>query len=194
MSEAYELRASDADRDRIAELVRNAVAEGRLDFAELEDRLNRIYAAKTFADLVPATSGLPEAAEPGAGILPRPGPTEITATLGEQRLSGRWLVPPHMTLRALAGSLVLDFTDAGLPQQVTLDVQVAGGQLTLIVPDDIACEVADGPAVLGRRRNTSRATPTFGAPLIQVRGPVMLGELVIRPPRRRHWWSRRPRS
>jgi len=52
-------RASDADRDATAERLRAAHGEGRLDTAELEDRLGRCYAAKTYGDLDALVADLP---------------------------------------------------------------------------------------------------------------------------------------
>jgi Domain of unknown function (DUF1707) len=57
-----ELRASDADRERAAERLRAAAAEGRLSSEELEERLERAFAARTEGELGPLVSDLPEAA------------------------------------------------------------------------------------------------------------------------------------
>src|SRR5690606_14939839 len=57
--EPSELRASDADRERVAEVLRQAAAEGRLDLNELDERLGLVYAARTYADLAPLTRDLP---------------------------------------------------------------------------------------------------------------------------------------
>lgn len=53
------LRASDGDRERVAELLRDHCADGRLSFDELEERLERVYGARTYADLRPLTADLP---------------------------------------------------------------------------------------------------------------------------------------
>ena len=53
------LRAGDADREATAAVLRRAHEEGRLDTGELEDRLERCYAAKTVADLDPLVDDLP---------------------------------------------------------------------------------------------------------------------------------------
>jgi len=55
------VRASDAERDQAAELLRAAFAEGRLTPAELDERLAVAYAAKTRADLSDLTGDLPGA-------------------------------------------------------------------------------------------------------------------------------------
>ena len=56
-----DLRISDTDRDRAAEVLREAHAEGRISIDELDERLTSVYNAKTFADLVPVTRDLPAA-------------------------------------------------------------------------------------------------------------------------------------
>lgn len=58
-----ELRVSDSDRDRVAERLRVAAGEGRLGADELEDRLERAFAARTEAELAPLTADLPSPAQ-----------------------------------------------------------------------------------------------------------------------------------
>jgi hypothetical protein len=53
------MRASDADRERFAETLREAAGEGRLEPDELEERLEAVYAARTLADLDSLTADLP---------------------------------------------------------------------------------------------------------------------------------------
>ena len=52
-------RASDAEREEIATIVREAVGEGRLDIAEGDHRLSSIYAAKYQDELAPLVADLP---------------------------------------------------------------------------------------------------------------------------------------
>jgi hypothetical protein len=54
-----QLRASDADRERAAEVLKTGFAEGRLSKEEYDDHLNWVYAARTNADLMAVTSQLP---------------------------------------------------------------------------------------------------------------------------------------
>src|ERR1700689_5773244 len=66
------LRASDADRDRAASVLNEAMAQGRLTAEEHAERLDSIYAAKTQADLVPVLDDLPVPASAAAPV-PAPG-------------------------------------------------------------------------------------------------------------------------
>jgi len=102
------LRASDADRDRVIELLRSAVADGRLDPAEFDERLDAALAARTIDALTPLTADL--IAAPGsAGALPLPlagTPAKPAAELltinerhGSVRRDGRWALPHRLALR-----------------------------------------------------------------------------------------------
>ncbi|WP_051407517.1 DUF1707 domain-containing protein [Nocardia sp. CNY236] len=53
------LRASDADREKIIDQLRQAIAEGRLSLPEFDERLRQVYAAKTYGELTPLLSDLP---------------------------------------------------------------------------------------------------------------------------------------
>ncbi len=55
------LRASDADREQIAERLRHATAEGRLLAEELEHRLGTVFSARTYGELDAVVADLPAA-------------------------------------------------------------------------------------------------------------------------------------
>jgi uncharacterized protein DUF1707 len=66
------MRAADADRQQVAERLRAALDEGRLDLTEYDDRLQRAFLAKTYGDLDRLLADLPNATpvgpEPAAGL------------------------------------------------------------------------------------------------------------------------------
>jgi hypothetical protein len=64
------MRAADADREAVAERLRQAVSEGRLDLDEYDQRLNRAYAAKTYGELDRVLADLPG---PAPSLRPQPG-------------------------------------------------------------------------------------------------------------------------
>jgi hypothetical protein len=63
---AYDLRASDADREAAGERLRIAAHEGRLDPAELDERMTAAYAARWCSELTELT----------ADVTPPPAPPE----------------------------------------------------------------------------------------------------------------------
>jgi hypothetical protein len=54
-----DLRAADVDRQFVAERLKSALDEGRLDLHEYDERLQNVYAAKTYGDLDKVLSDLP---------------------------------------------------------------------------------------------------------------------------------------
>lgn len=67
--------AASADRERTVGVLRAGFTEGRLTQDELDDRVARAYAARTYGDLWALTADLP------AGALPYPGPLPYLAAL-----------------------------------------------------------------------------------------------------------------
>ena len=59
ISRTGHLRASDADRDQVAERLRAAATEGRIGFDELEERLSATLSARTYSDLDRVVADLP---------------------------------------------------------------------------------------------------------------------------------------
>ena len=113
-----QLRVSDDDRHKVAEILRDAAGEGRIDLDELDERLEAAYAAKTYADLVPITVDLP-AHEPSNPPVPRretlPATTSHNssfAVMGECKRQGAWLVPAPHTAFSMMGSVTLDLRSA----------------------------------------------------------------------------------
>jgi class 3 adenylate cyclase len=61
------LRVSDADRERVAGLLRDHYGAGRLSEDELSERVEAAYGARTMSELGALTADLPAAREPGPG-------------------------------------------------------------------------------------------------------------------------------
>lgn len=64
-----QLRASDQDRERAGEVLKNGYADGRVSKDEYDTLLGQVYAARTVGDLATLTSQLPGG---GAALLPVP--------------------------------------------------------------------------------------------------------------------------
>jgi hypothetical protein len=74
------LRASDADRERVATMLRDSYMEGRLDDAEFQERLEKTYVGKTLAELAVLTADLPVRTEAAASTpMPVEGPSLAVA-------------------------------------------------------------------------------------------------------------------
>ncbi|UBU14352.1 DUF1707 SHOCT-like domain-containing protein [Nonomuraea gerenzanensis] len=60
MANSPEMRASDADRDRVAAILREHTAQGRITMDEFNERLENLYQSKTYGELAKLTSDLPD--------------------------------------------------------------------------------------------------------------------------------------
>ena len=70
-----EMRAGDSDRQAVADKLKQALDEGRLDLAEYDERLQRAYAAKTYGDLKGLLDDLPAATLPERAATTEPAAT-----------------------------------------------------------------------------------------------------------------------
>jgi hypothetical protein len=137
------LRASDADRDRVIELLRSAVADGRLDSAEFDERLDAALAARTIDALTPLTADLIAApGTAGAFTLPLAAmPAKPAAELltinerhGSVRRDGRWTLPHRLALHTRWCGVMLDLTSAVRSgPELIIEMQVHGGDVELVL-------------------------------------------------------------
>ena len=144
------LRASDADRDRVIELLRAAVADGRLDPAEFGERLDAALAARTIDALAPLTADLIAApGSDGALTLPRGGtPAEPAAELltinqrhGSVRRDGRWTLPHRLALGTVWCEVMLDLTSAVRSgPELVIELRVRGGDVDLVLAPDMVVD------------------------------------------------------
>jgi hypothetical protein len=198
-SNPRDLRCSDVDRDRVAEALRQAAGDGRLMLSELEERLDAAFRARTYGELEPITADLPQGPYPVPGlavsapVAPR-SPVRSTSlarvdrvltVLGDERRAGRWEVPPRLDVTCLLGEVTLDFTEAIVRhREVAVHVAAFLGSVTIIVPDGIDVRMDLTASILGEGRQlTGPVTP--GGPIYWIRGIVVLGDVTVRPARKR---------
>ena len=107
--ERREMRISDTERDNVASILREAAGDGRLDLQELDERLDAVYAAKTYGDLEPITRDLPTtSATPAVARTDRIVGGTPTSTVGVGIMSGferkgPWVVPETFNAVAFWG-------------------------------------------------------------------------------------------
>ncbi|GKQ37731.1 DUF1707 domain-containing protein [Streptomyces sp. A012304] len=190
-----DLRASDADRERVAEVLRDALAEGRLDMAEFDERLEATYRARTYGELTPLTRDLPV---PGV-TPPRPGlslskeprggggwaerivggdgtSTWAAAVMSGFQRKGRWTVPRRFTCFAFWGGGELDLREANFADDVVVIncVAIMGG-VNVVVPPGVQVDVR-GIGVMGGFDDGETGVPGDpGAPRVVVTGFAFWG-------------------
>jgi Domain of unknown function (DUF1707)/Cell wall-active antibiotics response 4TMS YvqF len=179
------LRASDADRERVAEVLRSAAAEGRLHLDELDERLAAVYAARTYADLEPITHDLPTARTvrvPAAHTPAAPGGASGTgiAILGGFERKGRWTVASRFTAIAFCGGGEIDLREAQLTAgEVTITAFAVMGGISIIVPEE-ADVVVNGVGIMGGFDQRAGGPGVPGAPRVIVNGLAFWGGVEVR--------------
>ena len=139
-----DLRASDADRERVIALLNEAAGDGRLTLGEHSERVECAYAARTLGELAPLTADL---ALPSAQPIRLDSRRPVAGIFGRERRDGRWVVPERFMVSAVFGEVVLDLREALLQShRITVLATLLGGTLQLIVPDGIVVEMT-GTAV-----------------------------------------------
>ncbi|MEU6933073.1 DUF1707 domain-containing protein [Streptomyces sp. NPDC046385] len=185
------LRASDADRDRIADILRDALAEGRIDPEEHSDRIDAVYRAKTVGELEPLVRDLPAArsgAAPAAAPLYGPeeaeGPADnLVAVFSSTTRKGRWRVGRKTNAFALFGNVEIDLTEAIFAQRLTtINATSIFGNVEVRVPENISLR-GSGTGIFGNFEVVTLEGADPQAPLVVVNGFTVFGNVEAKPKR-----------
>ena len=118
------LRASDEDRDRVVDVLRDSLMAGRLTQDEHAERLEATFMAKTLGELEPITADL---AVPDRPVTPVPGATSaqiepaadpdasfesVVGIFGGGERKGRWRVKRRTNVMCVFGGYDFDMTEA----------------------------------------------------------------------------------
>ncbi|RLV09123.1 hypothetical protein CTZ27_09480 [Streptomyces griseocarneus] len=194
-SELPEMRASDAERERIAEVLREALAEGRLDMEEFGQRVDAAYKARTHAELEPLVRDLPATGSPSPSLAKREeggwagkigGPATSKgafAMWGGFRRWGGWTVARRFTAFTMFGGGNIDLREARFEdREVVIRCFAFFGGIGVVVPPDLDVEVR-GIGVMGGFGGSATGTGTPGSPKVRVTGLAMWGGVgVVRKP------------
>lgn len=176
-----QLRASDADRERVAELLTEAVADGRLTADEHRERIDLLYATRTRGELASLTADL--------GTGPRDVERERSAVPVEQvapqvailssclaRPTGR--VEGRIAAVGFLGNARIDLSYATLGEDgVEITAQAIIGAVDIVVPPDARVSMTGFPLV-GELSPTREPGPVDG-PRVTVRAFALLGSVTI---------------
>ncbi|MER7665212.1 MULTISPECIES: DUF1707 domain-containing protein [unclassified Streptomyces] len=186
------IRASDADRDRIADILRDALAEGRLDAEEHAERIDAAYRAKTVGELEPLVQDLPatrKGGESGAyayGPEAPAGPAEnLIAVFSSSVRKGRWRVGRRTNAFSLFGSIEIDLTEALFEQRLTvINATSLFGNVEVRVPENISLR-GSGTGFFGNFEVLTLESADPEAPVVVVNGYSVFGNVEAKPKRGR---------
>jgi hypothetical protein len=176
-----DLRASDAERDHVIDLLQRAVGQGLLDLDEFSERTDAVLNATTRSEVNAVLLDLPGL------VRDEPARTDVLVLrtmLSEVTRSGRWRVPARVLITSRLGVTRLDFTQAQLAApHVTVELAITGGVVELRVPRRATVLAADVRVTGGRV--VDRRTPPehrLAAPRFVLAGRLLAGEVrIVRP-------------
>ncbi|MEU6482256.1 DUF1707 domain-containing protein [Streptomyces sp. NPDC047017] len=189
-----ELRASDADRDRIADLLREALAEGRLTADEHAERVEGALNAKTVGELEVFIQDLPAAHQrrtgaayvpdrPADGDIPPEADENVVAVFSAATRKGRWRAGRRLHAWSVFGSVEIDLSEAIFEyQQVVIKAVSVFGDIQIRVPENVSLR-GTGGGVLGNFEVDTRDSAEGDAPVVYVDGWAVLGNVEARPKR-----------
>ncbi|MCF6522000.1 DUF1707 domain-containing protein [Streptomyces sp. JJ36] len=188
-----EVRASDADRDRVADILREALAEGRLNAEEHSERLDAVYAAKTMGELEPLVRDLPHTrpgAEPAGQRWAYAAPAQhdgsvdhaIAIFSGATR-KGRWRVGRKTFAFACFGGVDIDLTEAVFEhREIVINAMAIFGGVDVKVPENVSLR-GRGTGIFGGFEVRSHESEDAGAPVVVIKGAAVFGGVEAKPKR-----------
>jgi hypothetical protein len=190
---ATELRASDADRDRIADILRDALAEGRLTADEHAERVEGVLNAKTVGELEVFIRDLPAAHQgrttsaytaapdrPAAGAIPHEADANVVAVFSAATRRGRWRAGRRLHAYSVFGSVEIDLSEAIFEyQQVVIKAVSVFGDVQIRVPENVSLR-GTGGGVLGNFEVDTLDSADPDAPVVYVDGWAVLGNVEAR--------------
>ncbi|MFC9960461.1 DUF1707 domain-containing protein [Streptomyces nigra] len=189
---AAELRASDADRDRIADILRDALAEGRLTADEHAERVEGVLAARTVGELeafirdLPAghpRRGAPAAPLPAPGPVPADADDHVVAVFSSAVRKGRWRAGRRIHAYAVFGSVEIDLSEALFQyQHIVIRAWSVFGSVEVRVPENVSLR-GTGGGVLGAFEVDHLDAEDPDAPVVHIDGWAVLGSIEGRPRR-----------
>lgn len=190
-----DLRASDAERDRVADILREALAEGRLTADEHAERVEGVLNAKTVGELEVYIRDLPAAhgrrAAPGyapapnrpTDALPHDPDENVVAVFSSAVRKGRWRAGRRIHAYAVFGTVDIDLSEAIFEyQQIVIKAISVFGNVEVRVPENVSLR-GTGGAVLGNFEVDTVDSDDREAPVVYVDGWAVLGNVEGRPKR-----------
>lgn len=175
-------------REQVIQRLTDAYATDLLEMSVFEDRLSRAHAAADLATLDALLADLPapkSAAETALATRPRndamvPAGERVLAVFSSIERRGAWRPPRVMRVRAVLGTVELDFCDAQLDPGVTeLHVRAVFGNIEITVPPQLAV-TCEGAAIFGSFEHRSGSVPDPDRPLLRIVGSAVFGSVEVR--------------
>ncbi len=170
---------TEMERQAMVDRIQQALAEDHLEFHEIDDRLEKVYAASSTAELELAGDGLPELRQPPPPVAARHlAPASSNSIVGDVKIGGWLAVDQPINVFSGIGDVVVDLSSAAMPADgVTLALRTVVGDVKVIVPDGARVQM-ESTTVIGDRKS-SLVQPIEGGPLVRVKSFSLVGDIKV---------------
>jgi hypothetical protein len=205
---------SEEMRQRGIDVLQGLLASGKVDLDRFQRAIDGLLGARTHADFASVVRSLPPPVEFTPAARRRQEPLEISTSMGEVRLEGRWQVGRLTKIRigygtsdpaearnprlmpgkyVGMGAVPIDLTEAEFDDwDVEIVVHVTYGSITVIAPRGLDVRQVGRSAAV----NSTLEEPIPGFPVVQLSASCDTGTIRLMHPkekRQRRWrWRRRP--
>jgi hypothetical protein len=195
---AKTFRIGHKERDEAIEVLREAAGDGRITVDELDERMEKVQAAKFPIDLDEVLSDLTTElpsdrfrptsaiASPHDRAQPLQGhdrfdPLVIKAGWESVIRRARWAVPPFIRCEPSMSNIELNFLEVDTDLD-TIEVEIVAGlgSVTVVIPEDWAVNVDHLSKTLGSVKSVVNAVPTGRKPVVRVGGSIGMGSFKAR--------------
>ena len=180
-------------RQRGIDILQGLFAGGKVDQDRFQQSLDDLLGVRTVADFAAVIRSLPPPIAFTPSSLRRQEPLEISTTMGEVRLEGRWQVSHLTKIRTGMGAVTIDLSEAEFDDwDVEIVAHTNMGAITMIVPGGFDVRQVGPNGTV----NTTVEPPIPGFPVVRLSATSDMGTIrVVHPTeqtqRRRRWRRRR---
>lgn len=162
------------ERQTAVSRIQRAMADGQIEFDDLDDRFELIFKAQTRSELDAATADLPTPAAP-APVPPGQPIAKTSFSLFGDLKTGGWIeADTDLSYTTIFGDVVLDLSSASLPSEITVTTFSLFGDSTVIVPDGVRATI-ETVQIFGDRK-TMLSPPNPGAATVTVKATTIFGD------------------
>ena len=176
--------------DRLQELL----ASDKVDLERFQRALDGLLEARTHGDFAAVVRSLPPPVEFTPAARRRQEPLEISSSMGEVRLEGRWQAGRLTKIRQGMGAVTIDLSEAEFDDwDVEIVVHITMGSITVIAPRGLDVRQVGRSAAV----DSTLEEPIPGFPVVRLSASCDTGTIRLMHPkeeRQRRWGRRRRRS
>ena len=183
-------------QQRGIDFLQELLASGKVDLDRFQKALDALLGAHTQADFASVVRSLPAPVEFTPPARRRQEPLEISTSMGEVRLEGRWQASRLTKIDTGMGSVTIDLSQAEFDDRdIEIAVHTHMGTITMIVPRGFEVRPVgrSGPVT------TTLEPPVPGFPVVRLSATCDMGTIRVMHPaektqRSRRWLRRRSKT